>query len=80
MGQVRVNLTFEKEIWEKFSSFVPNRKKSKIINELLKQELERIIRLNEKKILTIAFQEASKDKKRLSVINEWEPLDAEGWD
>ena len=80
MEQVRVNLTLEREVWEKFNTFVPNRKKSKIINELLKEEVERLIQLNEEKALSLAFQEASKDKQRLSAIREWEPLDVEGWD
>ena len=53
--QVRVNLTLEREIWEKFSTVVPNRKKSSIVNELLKKEVERVIRQNEEKALTVAF-------------------------
>jgi len=80
MEQVRVNLTIEKAVWEKFNTFVPNRKKSKIINELLKKEVERLIRLSEEKALSLAFQEASKDKQRLAAFGEWEPLDAQGWD
>ena len=80
MEQVRVNLTLEQKVWEKFSTLVPKRKKSKIINELLKQEVEKINRQNEEKRLTLAFQEASKDKERLSVISEWNLLDTEGWD
>lgn len=80
MEQIRVNLTLEREVWGKFSTFVPNRKKSKIINELLKEEVDRLIRLNEEKALSLAFQKASKDKQRLAAIREWEPLDLEGWD
>ena len=80
MEQVRVNLTLEQKVWEKFSTLVPKRKKSKIINELLKQEVEKINRQNEEKTLILAFQEASKDKERLSVISEWDLLDTEGWD
>ncbi|MBE9595106.1 MAG: hypothetical protein IMF19_16700 [Proteobacteria bacterium] len=80
MEQVRVNLTLEREVWGKFSAIVPRRKKSKVINELLKNEVEKTIRLNEEKALSSAFQEASRNKQRLEVIREWEPLDAEGWD
>jgi len=80
MEQVRVNLTLEREVWGKFSAIVPHRKKSKVINELLKNEVEKTIRLNEEKALSSAFQEASRDKQRLEVIREWEPLDAQGWD
>ena len=80
MEQVRVNLTLEREVWEKFSTVVPNRKKSTIVNELLKQEVERVIRQNEEKALTLAFEQASMDKERLAAIGEWDPLDAERWD
>ena len=80
MEQVRVNLTLEQEVWGKFSELVPKRKKSKIINELLRQETDKINRQNEEKMLALAFKEASKDKKRLATINEWGHLDVEGWD
>ena len=39
MQQVRVNLTFEREMWTKFGELVPNRKKSRIVNDLLKNEV-----------------------------------------
>jgi len=39
MEQIRVNLTLEREIWERFSKLVPNRQKSRVVNELLKSEL-----------------------------------------
>jgi hypothetical protein len=80
MEQVRVNLTLERKIWEKFSTLVPKRKKSAIVSELLKQEVERAIRQNEEEALTLAFQQASRDKKRLAAICEWGALDVEGWD
>ena len=59
---------------------VPKRKKSKIINELLRQEADKINRHNEEQILALAFEEASKDKKRFATISEWDHLDIEGWD
>ena len=80
MEQIRVNLTLEKEIWQKFSELAPNRKKSKIINQLLNQEIKKINRQNEEKLLASAFQEAAKDKNRLNEIDEWGHLDIEGWD
>ena len=80
MEQIRVNLSLEQEVWERFSALVPNRKKSKIINELLKKEVKDIIHRSEEKELRVAFQEASKDTQRLKAIKEWEPLDTEGWD
>ena len=80
MEQKRVNLTLEKELWQTFNTLVPQRKKSKMINELLKKEIEKIKRRNEEKILSSAFKEAAKDKERNAVICEWEPLDREGWE
>ena len=80
MEQIRVNLTLEKEIWQRFGELVPNRKKSKIVNQLLEQEIKKISRQNEERTLALAFQEAAKDKKRLKEIDEWGSLDIEGWD
>ncbi|MCF8130487.1 MAG: hypothetical protein K9N10_18405 [Deltaproteobacteria bacterium] len=80
MEQVRVNLTLEKEIWESFGQLVPNRKKSKFINDLLKSEIAKRIRQNEDKALRMAFEEASKDRERQATIGEWTSLDAEEWD
>lgn len=80
MEQIRVNLTLEKEIWISFGELVPNRKKSKIINQLLNQEIKKINRQNEERLLASAFQEAAKDKNRLKEIDEWGSLDIERWD
>lgn len=80
MERVRVNITLEQAIWEKFSALVPNRKKSRIINQLLKQEVDKITRKAEERALAVAFREASKDKERMAVIAEWAQLDTEGWD
>jgi len=80
MEQKRVNLTLEKDLWQTFNTLVPQRKKSKMINELLKKEIEKIKRRNEEKILASAFKEAAKDKERNAVICEWEPPDREGWE
>ena len=74
MEQIRVNLTLKKEIWQKFGDLVPNRKKSKIVNQLLEQEIKKIGRQNEERTLALAFKEAAKE------IDEWNSLDVEGWD
>jgi len=79
MGQVRVNLTLDEEIWQALDSLVPQRKRSKVVNDLLKKEIENIKREKEKMALALAFEEASKDKKRLAAIAQWEILDKEGW-
>lgn len=80
MEQIRVNLTLEKEIWRSFGELVPKRKKSKIINQLLNQEIKKMHRQNEERLLASAFQEAAKDKNRLKEIDEWGSLDIERWD
>jgi metal-responsive CopG/Arc/MetJ family transcriptional regulator len=80
MDQVRVNLTLDKEIWQALDSLVPQRKKSKVVNELLKKEIQNIKQKEEKETLALAFEEASKDKKRVAAIAEWETLDKEEWD
>jgi len=80
MDQVRVNLTLEKEVWKVFDMLVPQRKKSKMINELLKKEIEKIKRRKEEKALASAFKEAAQDRERLAVSDEWNILDREQWD
>jgi len=80
MDQVRVNLTLNKEIWQALNSLAPQRKKSKLVNELLKKEIQNIKQEEEKKALALAFKEASKDKRRVAAIVEWESLDKEEWD
>ncbi len=79
MDQVRVNLTLDKEIWQALDSLVPHRKKSKVVNELLKKEIQNIKQKEEEKTLALAFEEASRDKSRLAVVAEWETLDQEEW-
>jgi RNA:NAD 2'-phosphotransferase (TPT1/KptA family) len=80
MKQVKVNLTLDQEVWHQFATLVPSRKKSKIINQLLREEIDKIARSEEKKRFAAAFQAAAKDKQRLKSIKEWEALDSEGWD
>ncbi len=80
MAQIRVNLTLERETWERFGELVPNRQKSIFINELLKKEVMKNIRKNEEKALSLAFAEAAREKERQTTIRAWESLDVEGWD
>jgi hypothetical protein len=79
MDQVRVNLTLDEAVWETFAQLVPKRKKSMIINDLLKGEVERIRRRQEEQALSAAFREASEDRERQAAIQEWESLDLEDW-
>ncbi len=79
MDQVRVNLTLDGAAWEAFGSLVPKRKKSAIINELLKGKVESLKRQQEEQSLSAAFREASEDLERQAAIQEWESLDLEDW-
>lgn len=79
MEQVRVNLTLERETWERFGQLVPNRQKSRAVNELLKREVLKKIRESEERALRLAFAEAATDKARETDINDWNTLDTEGW-
>lgn len=79
MDQVRVNLTLDETVWGTFARMVPKRKKSAIINDLLKVEVERIKRQQEEQSLSAAFREASEDQERQAAIQEWESLDLENW-
>lgn len=80
MDQVRVNLTLDEAVWETFAQLVPKRKKSMIINDLLKREVERIRHRQEEQALGAAFREASEDRERRAAIQEWEALDREDWE
>ena len=79
MEQIGVNLTLEREVWERLGQIVPSRKRSLVINQLLKAEIERRIRENEEKALGLAFSQAAKDIDRQAAINEWSELDTEAW-
>lgn len=80
MDQVRVNLTLDEDVWDKFTQMVPKREKSRTINDLLKQEVAKMERCREQQTLAAAFRDASEDPERLAAIREWESLDAEGWE
>ena len=80
MAQVKVNITLDESVWQRFGNLTPKRKKSRIINKLIKNEIDKIERENEEKELISAFQEASFDKERLEALREWDILDIEGWE
>ncbi|MFH0998061.1 MAG: hypothetical protein V1844_21555 [Pseudomonadota bacterium] len=80
MDLIRVNLSLEKEVWCAFDALAPKRSKSRIINQLLKKEIDKLNRERETEALASAFKLAAKDKNRLASLQEWEILDKEGWD
>ncbi len=80
MKAVKVNITIEETVWQEFCEMVPPRKKSRVVNELIKRELGRISREREEQELALAFSEAAGDKDRLGTIRDWEVMDVEGWE
>ena len=80
MKAVKVNISVEEEVWKQFSDIIPARKKSRIINELIRREVSRVSREREEQELALAFREAAGDKDRTIAIGEWEVTDIEGWE
>jgi hypothetical protein len=75
MELIRVNLSLEKEVWCAFDALAPKRSKSRIINQLLKQEIDKLNQEKEMEALASAFKQAAKDKNRMASLKEWEYLD-----
>ena len=80
MKAVKVNITIEENVWQEFCDMVPPRKKSHLINELIKGELSRISREREDQELALAFKDAAEDRERSKAIKDWEVVDTEGWE
>ena len=80
MELIKVNLSLEKEVWCAFDALAPKRSKSRIVNQLLKQEIDKLNRAKETQLLASAFKQAVQDKERTTSIKEWENLDGDGWD
>lgn len=80
MKSVKVNITLEGTVWQEFCDTIPPRKKSRVINALIKKELGRISRERQDKELALAFREAADDRDRARAIEEWEVTDTEGWE
>lgn len=75
----RVNLSVDREVWNEFKILVPERQKSKIITELLREEVERRKRQKRLDALARDFKEAAKDHQREAEASAWDVLDIEGW-
>ena len=80
MDLIRVNLSLEKEVWCAFDALAPKRNKSRIVNQLLKQEIDKLNRAKKMELFASAFRQAAKDEERTTSIKEWENLDGDGWD
>ena len=68
MELIKVNLSLEKEVWCAFDALAPKRNKSRIVNQLLKQEIDKLNRAKETELLASAFKQVAKDKERTTSI------------
>ena len=75
----RVNLSVDREIWDEFRGLVPARQKSKIITELLREEVSRRKAEKRREALAQDFMKAAKDDQRWAEVSDWGAVDIEGW-
>ena len=64
---IRANFTIPEDVLEEFNHIVPKRQKSKVISQLLKEEVEK----RKRELYKIA-QEVEKDKKLSQEMKHWE--------
>ncbi len=79
MALSRVNLSVDHEVWEEFKALVPVRQKSKIVTDLLRDEVEKRKRQKRLEALAQDFKKAAKDRQRLREAADWDDSDIEGW-
>jgi hypothetical protein len=75
----RVNLSVDREVWEEFRGLVPVRQKSKIISELLREEVKRRKAEKRREALAQDFKKAAEDDQRWAEASDWDTADIEGW-
>ena len=78
MSMVRLNITIQEELARQLEKLVGPREKSNFIAEALKQRIEEI----QEEELNETLEEGYKARKQesLSIANEFEAVDVEGWD
>jgi len=79
MGLSRVNLSVDREVWNEFETLVPESQKSKIVTQLLREEVARRKKQNRLELLARDFKQAARDQQRSAEASEWDALDIEGW-
>jgi len=80
MALSRVNLCVDREVWDEFKVIVPERQKSRIITELLREEIRKRKRQARLAALEQDFKKAATDDRRWAEAAEWDSTDIEGWD
>ena len=78
MSMVRLNITIQEELARELDKLVGPREKSQFIAEALKQRIEEIHEeeLNE----TLAAGNKARKQESLSIAQEFDAVDMEGWD
>jgi hypothetical protein len=79
MALSRVNLSVDREVWDEFRALVPVRQKSRIVTDLLRDEVEKRKRQKRLEALTQDFKQAAKDRQRWREAADWDDTDVEGW-
>ena len=79
MALSRVNLSVDREVWEEFKTLVPVRQKSRIVTDLLRDEVEKRKRQKRLEDLAQDFKKAAKDRQRWREAADWDDSDIEGW-
>lgn len=75
----RVNLSVDREVWDEFRGLVPVRQKSKVITELLREEVRKRKAEKRREALVQDFKKAAKDDQRWTEASDWDAADIEGW-
>ena len=80
MALNRVNLSVDREVWDEFKVIVPEWQKSRIIMELLREEIRQRKKQARLAALMQDFKKPADDDRRWAEAAEWDPIDIEGWD
>ena len=78
MSAVRLNITIPEELARQLEKLVGPRNKSHFIAEALKQRIKEIQEEELNKILEEGYK--ARKQESLSIAQEFEPVDVEGWD
>ena len=79
MALSRVNLSVDREVWEEFKALVPVRQKSRIVTDLMRDEVAKRKRQKRLEALAQDFKQAAKDRQRWREATDWDDTDIEGW-
>ncbi len=75
----RVTFSVNAEIWEAFKALAPKGEKSRIVNELLAGEVQKIKRERREAKLAQAFQELAEDEGYMGEAGPWTAVGMKGW-